>query len=75
MKFRLLFVRMTTNDTEVTLDERLRRAVAAWCWRRGVSERRFGADMLGNPGFASTLARGQRWTSIAEESNARAKRS
>ena len=50
---------MTTNDTEVTLDERLRRAVAAWCWRRGVSGRRFGADALGDRGFASTLARGR----------------
>ena len=59
MKFRLLFAQMTTIDTEVTLDERLRRAVAAWCWRRGVSERGFGADMLGSPGFASTLARGR----------------
>ena len=59
MKFRLLFAQMTTNDTEVTLDERLRRAVTAWCRRRGVSERRFGADMLGNPGFVSTLARGR----------------
>ncbi len=59
MNFRFLFAQMTTNDTEVTLDERLRRAVAAWCWRRGVSERGFGADMLGNPGFAATLARGR----------------
>ena len=59
MKFRLLFAQMTTIDTGVTLDERLRQAVAAWCWRRGVSERGFGADMLGNPGFAATLARGR----------------
>ena len=53
MKFRLLFAQMTTIDTEVTLEERLRRAVTAWCWRRGVSERRFGADALGDRGFAS----------------------
>ena len=59
MKFRLLFAQMTTNDTEVTLEERLRRAVAAWCWRRGVSERRFGADALGDRGFASRQARGR----------------
>ena len=59
MKFRLLFAQMTTIDTGVTLDERLRLAVAAWCWRRGVSPRRFGADALGDRGFASTLARGR----------------
>ena len=59
MKFRLLFAQMTTNDTEVTLDERLRRAVAAWCWRRGMSGRRFGADALGDRGFAYRQARGR----------------
>ena len=59
MKFRLLFAQMTTIDTEVTLDERLRRAVAAWCWRRGVSGLRFGVDALGDRGFTSTLARGR----------------
>lgn len=59
MKFRLLFAQMTTIDTGVTLDERLRRAVTAWCERRGVSGRRFGADALGDRGFASTLARGR----------------
>ena len=59
MKFRLLFAQMTTNDTEVTLDERLRRAIAAWCWRRGVSGLRFGVDALGDRSFTSTLARGR----------------
>ena len=59
MKFRLLFAQMTTNDTEVTLEERLWRAITAWCWRRGVSERRFGADALGDRGFASRQARGR----------------
>ena len=59
MKFRLLFAQMTTIDTEVTLDERLRRAIAAWCWRRGVSGLRFGVDALGDRSFSSTLARGR----------------
>ncbi len=59
MRFRLLFAQMTTIDTGVTLDERLRRAVTAWCRRRGVSARRFDADALGDRGFASTLARGR----------------
>lgn len=59
MKFRLLFAQMTTIDTQVTLDERLRRAIAAWCWRRGVSGLRFGADALGDRGFASRQARGR----------------
>ena len=59
MKFRLLFAQMTTIDTGVTLDERLRRAVTIWCERRGVSARRFGEDALGDRGFASTLARGR----------------
>ena len=59
MKFRLLFAQMTTIDTEVTLEDRLRRAVAAWCWRRGVSARRFGADALGDRGFAYRQARGR----------------
>lgn len=59
MKFRLLFAQMTTNDTEMTLDERLRLAVTAWCWRRGVSGLRFGVDALGDRGFTSTLARGR----------------
>ena len=59
MKFRLLFAQMTTNDTEVTLDERLGRAIAAWCWRRGVSGLRFGVDALGDRGFISRLARGR----------------
>ncbi len=59
MKFRLLFAQMTTIDTEVTLDERLRRAITAWCWRRGMSGRRFGADALGDRGFAYRQARGR----------------
>lgn len=59
MKFRLLFAQMTTNDTEVTLDERLGRAIAAWCWRHGVSGLRFGVDAMGDRSFASRLARGR----------------
>ncbi len=59
MKFRLVFAHMTTLDTGVTLDDHLRGAVTAWRERQGVSGRRFGADALGDPGFASTLARGR----------------
>ena len=59
MRYRLLFAHMTTLDSGVTMDERLRRAVTAWRERKGVSARRFGADALGNPGFASSLARGR----------------
>ena len=41
------------------LDDLLRRAVAAFRERRGVSARRFGAEALGDPGFVSSQARGR----------------
>ncbi len=41
------------------LDDRLRRAVAAWCERRGVSAQRFGVEALGDPGFVFSQARGR----------------
>ena len=42
-----------------TLDELLRRAIAAWRERRGVSARRFGVEALGDPGFVFAQARGR----------------
>jgi len=45
--------------SELPLDDRLRRAVAAWRERHGVSARRFGADALGDPDFVWSQARGR----------------
>ena len=44
---------MTTFDAHIdlSLDERMRRTVAVWRARHGVSARRFGTDALGGPGF------------------------
>ena len=42
-----------------TLDDLLRRAIAAWRERRGVSARRFGVEALGDPGFVFAHARGR----------------
>ena len=52
---------MTTfgAHTGIPLDERLRRTVAAWRARHGVSARRFGTDALGDPGFVSSQMRGR----------------
>ncbi len=44
---------------EAALDDLLRRAVAAWRERRGVSARRFGVEALGDPGFVFSHARGR----------------
>ena len=41
------------------LDERLRRSVAAWRARHGVSARRFGMEALGDPGFVGSQTRGR----------------
>ncbi len=41
------------------LDELLRRAVAAWRERCGMSARRFGAEALGDPDFVFSQARGR----------------
>ncbi len=41
------------------LDDLLRRAVAAWRERHGVSARRFGAEVLGDPGFVFSQERGR----------------
>ena len=52
---------MTTFDAhiDIPLDERLRRTVAAWRARHGVSARRFGTDALGDPGFVGSQMRGR----------------
>ena len=52
---------MTTlgEHVDIPLDERLRRTVALWRTRHGVSARRFGVDALGDPGFVGTQARGR----------------
>lgn len=52
---------MTTFDdnTGITLDERLRRIVALWRARCGMSARRFGVGALGIPGFVGLQARGR----------------
>ncbi len=52
---------MTTFDAHIDLplDERLRRTVALWRARNGVSARRFGTDALGDPGFVGKVARGR----------------
>ena len=44
---------------DTPLDDLLRRAVAAWRERHGVSARRFGAEALGDPNFVSSQARGR----------------
>ena len=56
-----MFVRMKTFEThtDMPLDDRLRRSVAAWCARHGVSARRFGMDALGDPGFVGSQIRGR----------------
>ena len=48
-----MFRRMAALDIHpnAPLDDLLRRAVAAWRERHGESARRFGAEVLGNPGF------------------------
>ena len=52
---------MTTYGahTDMPLDERLRRIVALWRTRHGVSAGRFGTDALGDPGFVGTQMRGR----------------
>lgn len=47
------------DDTGVPLDERLRRSIALWRARRGMSARRFGVGALGIPGFVGLHARGR----------------
>ncbi len=52
---------MTTFDAHIdlSLNERLRRIVALWRARNGVSARRFGTDALGDPGFVGRVMRGR----------------
>ncbi len=52
---------MTTFDThtDMPLDDRLRRIVAAWRARHGVSVSRFGIDALGDPDFVASQLRGR----------------
>lgn len=47
------------DNTGVPLDERLRRSIALWRARRGMSARRFGVGALGIPGFVGLHARGR----------------
>ncbi len=47
------------DDTGAPLDERLRRSIALWRARRGMSARRFGVGALGIPGFVGLHARGR----------------
>ncbi len=47
------------DDTDTPLDERLRRSIALWRARRGMSARRFGVGALGIPGFVGLQARGR----------------
>ena len=56
-----MFVLMTTPAThsELPLDQRLRRTVAAWRARHGMSARRFGMEALGDPNFVASQMRGR----------------
>ena len=45
--------------SDMPLDDRLRRAVAAWRERHGVSARRFGMEVLGDPDFVFSQTRGR----------------
>ena len=45
--------------SDTPLDDLLCRAVAAWRERHGVSARRFGAEVLGDPGFVFSQERGR----------------
>ena len=45
--------------TELPLDDRLRRAVAAWRARYGMSARRFGMEAVGDPVFVFSQVRGR----------------
>ena len=47
------------DDTGTPLDERMRRSIALWRARRGMSARRFGVGALGIPGFVGLYARGR----------------
>ena len=52
---------MTTfgDNISLPLDDRLRRIIALWRTRRGVSARRFGVGALGDPNFVGRQARGR----------------
>ena len=56
-----MFTRMATLDlhSDMPLDDLLRRAVAAWRERHGMSARRFGAEALGDPVFVFSQERGR----------------
>ena len=47
------------DNTGIPLDEQLRRSIALWRARRGMSARRFGVGALGIPGFVGLQARGR----------------
>ena len=56
-----MFACMKTIEppTNMTLDDRLRRIVAAWRARHGVCVSRFGIDALGDPDFVASQLRGR----------------
>ncbi len=47
------------HHTQIPLDDKLKRCVAAWCARHGVSARYLGRAALGDPGFVDALRRGR----------------
>lgn len=50
---------MPDHNKDILLDDRLRRFVAAWCARHGVSARYLGVAALGDPDFMGALRRGR----------------
>ena len=56
-----MFSHMITPGTpsDMPFDERLRRTVAAWRTRHGMSARRFGMEALGDPDFVASQMRGR----------------
>ena len=56
-----MFTHMATLElpSDMPLDDLLRRAVAAWRERHGMSARRFGVEALGDPDFVFSQTRGR----------------
>ena len=56
-----MFTRMAALEihSDMSLDDRLRRAVAAWRERYGMSARRFGTEALADPDFVFSQTRGR----------------
>ena len=47
------------DNTDLPLNDRMRRIIALWRARRGMSARRFGMEALGDPNFVGRQARGR----------------